>query len=128
MNGTDSFGVSPEDVAFFRETFLHHKAHPCSDLNSYKSERRFALGHDLLVKKRIYLDTNHWLGLREIHIGRSQQKAYAELYRRLGSVVEVGNVGCPASFPCIIELFKQDDQKTRVATAQVIDRFSLGSV
>jgi hypothetical protein len=111
----------------FERSLEEHKRTPSVDLDTYRRNRRWKYGEHLLSKKRVYLDTNHWVGLCEVHLGRSQQRDHLALHECLVALVTQGKIICPVSYPCITEMFKQEDLTTRQATAQVIDQLSLGS-
>ena len=106
------------------DTFAHHLENPGVHADTYTRQKRLDLGVWLTSKRRIYLDTNHWLHLRDVLLGRSRNAVHAEIYRLLTQCVVSGRAVCPISYSVFHELLRQNDPFTRRATADVIDRFS----
>jgi hypothetical protein len=77
-------------------------------------------------RRRIYLDANYWVHLRNAALGRPQQRVHGELLGALRSLVETGRVVCPVSDVAFVELTQQTDSETRIATARLWDELSLG--
>ena len=86
----------------------------------------FELGQALARRRGIYLDMNYWIKLRDASQGKGTTTS-----RRLLSIlhrgVEEGVVFCPISEAVFLELMKQEDLASRLATARLIDGLSLGA-
>lgn len=94
------------------------------DLETYRHINRVQLAHSVLSRKRIYLDTMAWIGLREVALGRSVNPIYVALLGVLKDACRRERVICPLSYSAVSELLNQDDRKTRLATARVMDELS----
>ncbi len=67
------------------------------------------------------------MNLRHVFIGsRHAQGVYADIFSSLDTCAKHGIILCPISFPLFLELMKQSDPQTRLATAQLMDAFSGG--
>jgi hypothetical protein len=104
-------------------TLQYHLEHPGTDVQTYARPKRLALGKILLATKRIYLDTNHWLHLRDVSMGKPRSEKHVAIFRRLAALVKQGRAVCPISYSTYAELLRQNDLVTRTATARVIDKF-----
>lgn len=89
-------------------------------------QRRIDLGAAVASIQRIYLDQRFWLLLRDVSLNRSRDKAISDLLAFLKLSVSEGKSICPISESVFIELLKQSDDTTRLATAHLIDELSLG--
>ena len=103
-----------------------HRRNPDVSLERHMRQKRIQLGAGIASIQRIYLDQRFWLLLRDVLLGRSQDAAVSELLVFLQSSVTQGRSICPISESVFIELLKQSDESTRLATAQLIDELSLG--
>lgn len=95
-------------------------------LESYVRQRRIELGATVASMQRIYLDLRFWIFLRDALLGRRIDDTTLELLAFLRSSVKEGRSICPISESVFIEVLKQTDDATRLATAQLIDELSLG--
>ena len=86
----------------------------------------FGLGQALARRRGIYLDMNYWIKLRDASQGRGTTTS-RHLLSVLRRGVEEGVVFCPISEAVFIELMKQEDLASRLATASLIDGLSLGA-
>jgi hypothetical protein len=102
-----------------------HLSTPEVSLQEYRSRVTHELGRSVSSKQRIYLDTNVWIWMCDVHLGKARHSAHEEIYRSLKGLVDEGRAICPLSFPIFEELSKQRDPRTRLATAEVMDLFSL---
>jgi len=102
---------------------MHIKS-PEIDLETYRRTNRTQIALSILPKLRVYLDTMVWIRFRDISLGRLTDAAYAELYSLLRDACGRERVICPVSYSAISELLNQEDQKTRQATARVMDELS----
>ena len=76
-------------------------------------------------KTTIYLDTNHWVHMQGVILGRERSKQeYAEVLSLLEDLVAQGTICCPVSSSMFEELMKQTS--TRRVTANLMDRLSQG--
>lgn len=102
-----------------------HLAHPEVSLESHVRRQMLALAERHRHRRKIYLDTNFWVMLREAAAGDGPQ-AGIDLLAALVKGVEAGAWICPLSESAFIELFRQSDLSTRRATAELMDQLSLG--
>lgn len=103
-----------------------HRQKPDVSLQSYVRDKRCQLGAAVASIHRIYLDQRFWLLLRDVALGRSRDMAISDLLAMLRYLVVKGRAVCPISESVFVELLKQSDKSTRLATAQLIDDLSLG--
>ena len=103
-----------------------HRQNPDLSLESYMREKRIEAGKLATSRKRIYLDLRFWILLRDVHLGRNQDGATSDLLALLKSSVSECKSICPISESVLIEILKQTDDMTRLATAELIDTLSLG--
>ncbi len=89
-------------------------------------QKRIQLGELVSSMRRIYLDQRFWLLMRDASLGRSHDKSIIDLYNFLKSSVSKRQSICPISESVFIELLKQSDETTKLATACLIDELSLG--
>lgn len=90
-------------------------------------EMMAVLAEKILARKKIYLDTNHWVELRKVVLGASSKKPiYEEILELLRRLVADGHVCCPVSSTIFDELMKQTDVTTRTASARLMDELSWG--
>jgi hypothetical protein len=80
----------------------------------------------VLKRAPIYLDQNYWIYCRDAYLRRPANRLHSEIFRRLEHLVRSGQALCPLSSANIAETFKQSDQATRLATAEVMDELSAG--
>jgi hypothetical protein len=103
-----------------------HRNTPDVSLERHMRKKRLQLGMAVTSVQRIYLDQRFWILLRDVSIGRSQDKTISELLIFLKASVAAGKAICPISESVFIELLKQSDLITRISTAELIDELSLG--
>ncbi len=113
------FSTSVEAITFHRE-------HPEVSIDSYVKARALELGASIREIGKVYLDKRFWVLLRDAHMGRSRQPAIAQLLSEIRAAVKQGTILCPISESVFLELLKQQDLRTRRATAELIDEFSHG--
>lgn len=75
---------------------------------------------------KVYLDKNFWIYLRDVFLGRSRSPSHRDFYDVISSKAKNGGALFPVSDSLFIELLKQTDDVTRLATARVIDEFGGG--
>lgn len=102
-----------------------HLAEPDINIGQHARRSQIALGQALAAKHAIYLDTNFWILLRNAskNTGNSKDKVLLDLLR---TAVTNGVLFCPISQSIFVELVKQSDKSSRLATAGLIDELSSG--
>ncbi len=118
------YRTMPKDA--IGETFARHRAEPEVTTQQHLHRLHKKLAAKLTPMIRVYLDTNHWIGMRDVILGRPTKSDYALLLDRLRTMRSAGRVICPLSFPLFSELQKQKDDQTRRLTAQLMDELSGG--
>lgn len=103
-----------------------HRKQPDVTLEQYIRKKRIQLGVEVTSKYKIYLDLRFWILLRDVELGRNSDKNLIELLNRIKYLVDYGVSICPISETVFVELMKQSDHATRIATAKLIDRLSCG--
>jgi hypothetical protein len=104
----------------------YHRANGHISLDRHVKSRVVELGRFLDKRTAIYLDTNFWILLRKAALGLDSDDTSVELLRLLRKGVSDGKLFCPASESVFLELLKQSDPSSRMATARLIDELSLG--
>jgi len=107
-------------------TIDFHREQPDVTLEQYVRKKRVQLGLEVANKYRIYLDLRFWILLRDVELGRNGNQDLIQLLCRIKCLVDDGVAICPISETVFVELMKQSDRETRVATAKLIDRLSSG--
>jgi hypothetical protein len=103
-----------------------HLASPNISLEEHVQRCQTNLVSELGSRKAIYLDVKYWVILRDVVIGRNADMDGVALLDLLQTRVAAGQVFCPVSESTFMELLKQGDPTTRMATARLIDELSLG--
>tara|TARA_R100001480_G_scaffold136521_1_gene133634 strand:- start:10747 stop:11865 length:1119 start_codon:yes stop_codon:yes gene_type:complete len=107
-------------------TLDKHLQYPDISVQSYLRSKTLELAEDLEVKELVYLDTKFWLILRDVTLGNRRCPMSVALYERCFELKRNGICVFPVSQDVILEVMKQSDETTRVATAKVIDTLSDG--
>ena len=107
-------------------TIDFHRKNPDVSLEQHVRNKRVQLGIEVASKYRIYLDLRFWILLRDVELGRNDNQDLIQLLNRIKCLVDEGVGICPISETVFIELMKQSDHETRLATAKLIDRLSSG--
>ena len=104
-----------------------HAHWPAGAITKHIYEAEASLGASLARKHPVYLDTKYWILLRDAdrHTGR-QAASSTELLRLLRKGAADGILFVPVSEAVVLELLKQDDLSSRLATAALIDELSRG--
>ena len=110
----------------FIDTFEKHRQEPNISLEEYTKGLRLQLGEEIKNCKKIYLDTNYWLELRNVILGRQENKNFVKLLELLHNGVEAGKLICPISDENFYEILLQSDPSTLSASASLIDDLSKG--
>jgi len=106
--------------------FDEHRQNPHVSLAKHVHLRHFELTQSLSDRRAIYLDTKFWLILRDTVLGTRVSEESRALLALLRQMVACGKGFCPISETTFIELLKQRDPRTLLATTQLIDELSLG--
>ena len=96
------------------------------DLHAELDELEPEWARSIVGKRRLYLDTNYWIKLRDAQLGRPKYAHDIELLAALRAAVQQGIAVAPTSDASFLELMKQTDDNTRQATAQLMDELSGG--
>ena len=102
-----------------------HLITPNMSIDEYVRRSQINLGKGLEEKCAIYLDTKYWILLREADQNRGTKKS-AKLLKLLRMGVSKNLIFCPISGAVFVEILKQSDMSSRLATAKLIDELSLG--
>jgi hypothetical protein len=103
-----------------------HIASPYVTLDAHVQDCHIALSEGLRPRRIIYLDTKYWIILRDVVAGVRTADSEIELLNALRKLVSAGKAFCPLSESIFAEMLKQSDERTRIATAKMIDELSLG--
>ncbi len=95
-------------------------------IEDYTRQHQIALAHAIRPRAKVYLDLCFWIRLRDVMSGRSSDVKAIALLAVLRSGVARGCLICPISESTFMELTKQTDPSSRMATARLIDDLSLG--
>lgn len=106
------------------DTFRHHLENDTGAFEAYTRNKRLQLGASLLKQRRIYLDTKYWVYIRDVYLNRPQKPIHCEIFTEIRRLRIAETTVCPISFSVLNELMYQSDEKTRAATAKMIDEFS----
>ncbi|MCK9463065.1 MAG: hypothetical protein M0R80_25865 [Proteobacteria bacterium] len=87
---------------------------------------RAALSDELSGKTAVYLDMKYWILLREAASGNPRGEHDATLLALVREKVASGVVFCPIGEATRLELLKQSDPGSRLATVKIIGDLSLG--
>lgn len=108
------------------DRFAYHRARPEVSVAQYARLRSIELGALVSARKRVYLDKCFWIQLRDATLDTKLVGPAVTLLGVLHHEVSEGRLICPISDALFLELMKQTDQRTRRATAVLIDKLSLG--
>lgn len=103
-----------------------HRREPDLTPDQYIRRLMISLGEAISQRRKIYLDTRYWIFLRDAAMDRPRLPIHGALLRQLREAVSHCNVLCPISDVTLTELLKQSDDRTRLATARVVDELSCG--
>lgn len=104
----------------------YHKAHPEISPADYSRASRYAMGAEVLKRKRIYLDMKYWIYCLDASLGRPMKAAHKDIWLTLESLVVSERVLCPVHFAVLAEVLKQGNCDRRMQMAELIDYLSLG--
>jgi hypothetical protein len=109
-------------------SLVRHAATPEVSIHEYIESLVATLGDSIAGRRKLYLDTRYWIHLRDAAMDRPTHPRHREILDCLRSLVSMGTAICPVSDVAWVELFKQNDPQTRLATASLLDELSLGVV
>lgn len=92
-------------------------------VNSFIEQESLKLTEVIGDRKKIYLDINYWILLRDKDKRTWQEQAIFETLNRL---VETKKCVCPISDVVFYEILKQSDTSTRNDTIKIVEKFSSG--
>jgi hypothetical protein len=110
----------------YQSLLQEHLGDTAQSAEQYSWSREVALGAEVLKRRRIYLDTKFWIYLRNALGGAPAEPSHAKLLELLLDQVQSGRAICPLADCAFIELWKQRDRQSRLATARVMDVLSQG--
>lgn len=107
-------------------SFEKHRAEMHITADRYVRLRKIEMGDHVMQRERVYLDLNYWIRLRNAAMGRSSDHKSALMLGAIRKSVREKSRICPISETTFLELLKQEDEETRLATANLIDELSEG--
>lgn len=122
-----NFMKTESSKEFSTAAFDFHASKPDVSSDTYFAIKHLALKEQLAERKLLYLDTNHWINLRHVVLNSPSEKPhYRGILNLLQDLRRDGRIYCPISFFLFMELMKQNDSKTRLTTANLMDALSGG--
>ena len=114
-------------VRIVRESVARHSGDDKLTAATYLDGKLHTLQSQVAQKKIVYLDVCHWINLRHVWLQSAQARPiYEQVLACLTRLTKREAVLCPLSMPIFEELMKQDDPRSRAATANLMDIFSQG--
>lgn len=121
------FFATPEHDALLHGSAAYHRQHPDISPEAHLSQKHLGLAKAMEGRTLIYLDTCHWIHLRHVLLQSTKELlVYKKILDQIDSLARDKRLLCPISFPLFLELLKQSDQQTRLATARLMDCLSGG--
>lgn len=118
--------MSSEQEARVRSLIEHHRRTANVSYETHMRRKIVALGQSVEHQVKIYLDVNFWLMLRDADLGTHADPKYHELLANLRSLASRRIAFCPIGESVYFEVLKQSDERTRLATAKLMDELSQG--
>lgn len=115
--------MTPDCIA---DRFAFHRATPQVTVEQHVRRRIIELGEWVMARDRVYLDKCFWIYLRDARMSEPSPTGASALLAFLVAGVSAGRLICPISDALFLELMKQADPATRIATAELIDELSCG--
>lgn len=109
-----------------KNSLVRHATTPKVSVHEYVDGLVAELGDSIASRNKIYLDTRYWIHLRDAAMGRPTHHCHCEILDHIRFLVSTGAAICPVSDVAWMELSKQTDPQTRLATANLLDELSLG--
>ncbi len=113
-------------MKFLVNTIEKHRQDPNKTLDQHTRGLRLQLGENIKDCKKIYLDTNYWLELRDVILKRQNNINFINLLGLLREGVNEEKLLCPISDENFYEILQQSDLSTLKASASLIDELSKG--
>jgi predicted nucleic acid-binding protein len=110
----------------FVNTLDYHLARPYESVDSYARRKGLELAGHIKSIKKVYLDTNFWVDLCNVRLGRLANENHAKLLQILEDLVARRLIVCPISAATVVEIFRQADSKTLSVTVETVDKLSNG--
>jgi hypothetical protein len=95
-----------------------------TETENYIKQKRLDLYNSISTTKKIYLDTNYWIKLRDAE--KNSNQTDKKLIDKLKELVKLKKCILPISEITFWEILKQNDFKTLKESATLIDEFSNG--
>lgn len=108
------------------EFIPYHRSHPEISLSAHLAARAEQLAEQVVPRTRVYLDTKYWILLRDAAMGRPRDPIHERLLELLSERTNLGSHICPVGESVFLELLRQSDPETRLATAKLIDSLGRG--
>lgn len=96
-------------------------------IDAYVRAKQIALAEEISPRRKVYLDLNYWITLRDAALGLRSDAPALSLLNTLRRGVGSGRLICPIGDNVFMELMKQpfsDDR--RIGMASLVDELSLG--
>lgn len=108
------------------EGWAYHANNPQISADRHEATTRLRLGAEINSRAKVYLDQNYWIDLMHAGAGGGSQ-VHVELLEVLTEKVASGKVVCPAGETVVAELMKNSKAASRIETAEIVQRLSLGA-
>ncbi len=95
-------------------------------LSDYYRQRRLDLANTVNRRRKVYLDTKFWVLLRDGLLNPRKYAKEAELLKLSRQLVASGICVFPISEDVYLEVIRQSDSTTLMATVDLIDELSMG--
>lgn len=102
-----------------------HARIPTESFADYRWKRLQELESFVAARRKVYLDLNFWIGLRNPSKA-PKPEAFQQLRELLSNGVKEGRLLCPVSYTVFLELMKQYPLEQRLAQARLMDQLSEG--
>lgn len=95
------------------------------EIDDYAKEARRRLGEEIKGHKKVYLDANFWINLRNAALGQPRQNIWQSLLHKLLQLAESEVIVCPISDVLLLELLVSNRGSLNTQI-QLIDSLSKG--
>ncbi len=102
-----------------------HARTPTESFDDYRRKRFLELENFVTARRKVYLDMNFWIWLRDPFAAPKPDKA-RRLRELLSNGVREARLLCPVSYAHLIELMKQHPMEQRLAQARLMDQLNEG--
>lgn len=103
-----------------------HKKTPEISLDEHVRQCQLELSKYVLRRKTVYLDTNFWIILRDVKLGRRRDSLSQKLYELVTLLSDRKLCLFPISETTFVEILKQSDEVTLNETISLVDELSKG--